>query len=317
MDIELVRTFLAIVSGGSFVRAADHLHVSQTTVSARVRTLEDQLRRRLFVRNNAGATLTPSSGQFLRHAPALVQLWERARHEVAVPAGRRAVLGIGAEHSLWDPLLLRWLLWMRRTMPDVALRAHVALPDIVVEQVAGGIIDVGVVYAPRHRPGLRIELLMEERLVLVRGTGGAAEDDLVQVDWGPDIGLQQAFAPADAGDPALVVDLGPLGLGYILEAGGKGYFRLGAVRPHLESGRLELVPNAPEFLYPAYAVFSEGSADPQLVETALDGLRRLAHAQHGAATEGTKAPRGASRARHAARKVHSSTNNSRLSPGTA
>ena len=47
MDIELARTFLAIVSAGSFVRAAERLHVSQTTVSARVRSLEQQLRRPL------------------------------------------------------------------------------------------------------------------------------------------------------------------------------------------------------------------------------------------------------------------------------
>jgi DNA-binding transcriptional LysR family regulator len=281
MDIELVRTFLAIVSGGSFIRAAERLHVSQTTVSARIRTLEDQLRRRLFVRNKAGASLTPAGEQLLRHAPALVQLWERARHEVAVPAGRRAVLGIGAENSLWDPLLLRWLLWMRRAQPDVALRAHVGLPETVIDQVAGGIIDIGVVYAPRHRPGLRIELLMEERLVMVRGTGGTGQDDYVQVDWGPELALHTATAGAGQREPSLVVDLGPLGLGFVLEAGGTGYFRLGAARQHLESGRLELVPDAPEFLYPAYAVFSEAGNDPALIEGALDGLRQIARAQQG------------------------------------
>jgi LysR family transcriptional regulator, flagellar master operon regulator len=37
MDIELARTFLAIVEAGSFVRAAERLNVTQTTVSARVR----------------------------------------------------------------------------------------------------------------------------------------------------------------------------------------------------------------------------------------------------------------------------------------
>lgn len=283
MDIELVRTFLAIVSVGSFIRASERLHVSQTTVSARIRTLEEQLRRRLFVRNKAGASLTPAGEQFLRHAPALVQLWERARHEVAVPAGRRAVLGIGAEHSLWDPLLLRWLLWMRHAQPDVALRAHVGLPETVVEQVAGGIIDIGVAYAPRHRPGLRIELLMEERLVMVRSTGGG-RDDYVQVDWGPELALHYASAGSGQREPSLVVDLGPLGLGFLLEAGGTGYFRLGAVRPHLESGRLELVPETPEFLYPAYAVFSENSTDPALIEAALDGLRRIAREQPGVAS---------------------------------
>ena len=60
MDIELARTFLEIVSTGSFIKAADRLHVAQTTVSARVRLLEQQLGRPLFVRNKAGASLTPS-----------------------------------------------------------------------------------------------------------------------------------------------------------------------------------------------------------------------------------------------------------------
>src|SRR5690606_21280836 len=87
LDIELARTFLAIVAAGNFVRAAERLHLSQTAVSARVKSLEEQLRRPLFVRNKAGAVLTPAGEQFLRHAPRLVQLWERARHQVAVPPG--------------------------------------------------------------------------------------------------------------------------------------------------------------------------------------------------------------------------------------
>ena len=51
MDTELARTFLEIVSTGSFIRAAERLNVGQTTVSARIRTLEQQLGRPLFVRN--------------------------------------------------------------------------------------------------------------------------------------------------------------------------------------------------------------------------------------------------------------------------
>jgi DNA-binding transcriptional LysR family regulator len=40
MDIELARTFVEVVSTGSFVKAAENLHVAQTTVSARMRLLE-------------------------------------------------------------------------------------------------------------------------------------------------------------------------------------------------------------------------------------------------------------------------------------
>ena len=44
MDIALARTFLEIVASGSFLRAAERLHLTQTAVSARVRTLEVSVR---------------------------------------------------------------------------------------------------------------------------------------------------------------------------------------------------------------------------------------------------------------------------------
>src|SRR5688572_11176803 len=156
MDINLARTFLEIVSTHSFVKAAERLHVTQTAVSARVHALEELLGRRLFVRNKSGATLTTAGEQFQRYAQTLVQVWERARHQVAVPPGRRAVVTVGGELSLWDPLLLDWLLWMRKTAPQLALRAEVGLPDSLVNQVAEGILDIAVVYVPHQRPGLRI-----------------------------------------------------------------------------------------------------------------------------------------------------------------
>jgi LysR family transcriptional regulator, flagellar master operon regulator len=81
MDTELARTFLEIVSTGNFIRAAERLNVGQTTVSARIHTLEQQLGWPLFVRNKGGASLTPAGEQFLRYAPTFVQLWQRARHQ--------------------------------------------------------------------------------------------------------------------------------------------------------------------------------------------------------------------------------------------
>ncbi|MGH8285745.1 MAG: LysR family transcriptional regulator [Steroidobacteraceae bacterium] len=46
MDTELARTFLVAVSTGSFVEAAQRLHVTQSTVSTRVQGLEETLRAR-------------------------------------------------------------------------------------------------------------------------------------------------------------------------------------------------------------------------------------------------------------------------------
>jgi DNA-binding transcriptional LysR family regulator len=280
MDIALARTFLEIVASGSFVRAAERLHVTQTAVSVRVQSLEELLGRKLFVRNKSGATLTPAGEQFLRYAPILVQVWERARHQVAIPPGVRAVVAVAGELALWNPFLLDWLVWMRRSAPQLAVRTQVGLAEALMTQIAEGVIDIAVLYAPQHRPGLKIEKLMEEKLVLVSTPPrkGKHAADYVYVDWGPEFAAHHNLSFPDLANPGTYVGLGPLGLQFILKAGGSGYFRLNAARPYLRTGRLRLVRGAPEFMYPVYAVYSE-NADPKIVEPALAGLRHVGAAQ--------------------------------------
>jgi DNA-binding transcriptional LysR family regulator len=277
MDIELARTFLEIVSTGSFIKAADRLHVAQTTVSARVRLLEQQLGRPLFVRNKSGAILTPAGEQFLRFAPTFVQLWQRARQQAAVPDGHRAVLTVGSEVSLWQPLLLDWVRAMRSSHPDIALRVHVDVPQDLPTHVASGLVDIAIMYAPQHRPGLEITLLMEEELVLVTTnlqTYAPSGPHYVHVEWGPDFSLHHAVSFPDS-TPSLVANLGPLALAYVLSEGGSGYFRMNAVRPYLESGELHLVPGAPQFSFPVYALHPV-NVDTNTLGSALTVLRAVA-----------------------------------------
>ncbi len=266
MDIDRARTFLEIVHCGSFLRAAERLNVTQTTVSARIRTLEDELGRQLFVRNRNGAQLTPAGREFERFAQSFVQIWERARHQLALPAGRTGAVALGGELSLWNPLLLDWLVAMRRTRPGIVIHAHVGVPDQLIEQLRTGVLDIAVLYAPKLLPGFRVELLQEEQLVLVRTPSAAAEDlDYVYVDWGPSFAARHGAGASVFGEPGVMVGLGPLGLSYILRAGGMGYFRKGTVAPHVEAGELELVAGAPEFTYPAYAVYAEsGEGRPEM-----------------------------------------------------
>ena len=277
MDIELARTFIEIVSTRSFIKAADRLHVAQTTVSARVRLLEQQLGRPLFVRNKAGASLTPAGEQFLRYAPTFVQLWQRAKQQVAVPEGHRAVLTVGSEVSLWQPLLLEWVRQMRRSHPDIALRVHVDVPQDLIAHVAAGLVDIAIMYAPQHRPGLEVDLLIEEELVLVTTDLKAYRADdrrYVHVEWGPDFSLHHAVSFPDT-TPSMIANLGPLALDYVLMEGGSGYFRMHAVQPHLASRKLHLVPDAPRFSFPVYATHST-NVDADTLGVALTVLRSVA-----------------------------------------
>jgi hypothetical protein len=131
-------------------------------------------------------------------------------------------------------------------------------------------------YAPQHKPGLKIDLLVEEKLVLVSTEPGAALSDdagYVHVDWGPEFALHHAMNFSEE-TPALFIDLGPLALSYILSTGGSGYFRMSAVEPHVRSGRLHFVSQAPQFSYPIYAVYT-GNAEDSILGPALSGLRTI------------------------------------------
>jgi DNA-binding transcriptional LysR family regulator len=277
VDIDRARTFLEIVHSGSFLRAADRLHVTQTTVSARIRTLEEELGRQLFIRNRNGAQLTPAGRVFERYAQSFVQIWERARHQLAIPSGRTSVVALGGELSLWNPLLLDWLVWMRKEKPEIAIHAQVGVPDQLLEQLRTGVLDIAVLYAPKMLPGCRVELLVEEQLVLVKTVDkdGDRASDYVYVDWGPLFAALHGASSATFGEPGVLVGLGPLGLSYILRAGGMGYFRRGAASPHIEAGEVEVVEGAPEFTYPAYAVYPEAGEARADVQEALRGLKEV------------------------------------------
>lgn len=282
MDISLAKTFLEIVATGSFVGAADRLHLTQTAVSARVRLLEDQVGRRLFVRNRAGARLTPAGERFQHYATTLVQVWERARQQVALPPGRANLVGLGGEFSLWSPLLVDWMLWMREHLPDVAVRTEVGGAEQLLERVQDGSLDLAVLYNPPPRSELVLELLVEEKLILVTTAddGGVRPEDYIFINWGEPFTASHATAFPELANAGVTISLGPLALNYMLAVGGAGYFRSAIVLPYIEKNQLRRVESAPEFSYSIYAVYSTRSA-AELIETVRAGLRLCAIGEKG------------------------------------
>lgn len=89
MDLNAVRTFVAVVDTGQFQRAAADLSLTQQAVSRRVATLEEDLGVRLFDRTGRGVDLTIDGTAFLPHARALLQAEERA--VASVRPGSRAL----------------------------------------------------------------------------------------------------------------------------------------------------------------------------------------------------------------------------------
>ncbi len=277
MDTELARTFLAVAASGNFVAAANRLHVTQSTVSARIHTLETTLGATLFQRGRNGAELTASGKRFLRHAKNLVRTLKQAQHDVGLPQGFRDVLTLSGRIALWEGFLPQWVDWMRSAAPDVSLRLEIGFEADIMQGLIEGTVEVGVMYTPTSRPGLTVETLFDETLLLMSNEPARPWPDqgYIHIDWGPEFHAQFSEHYPDVA-PIMIANIGWLGVQHILAYGGSGYFPQRLVRQYIEAGKLWRVPNTPEFTLSASMVFPRDTDNPTLSH-ALQGLRQLAH----------------------------------------
>lgn len=277
MDIDLARTFLEIIRSGSFIATAERLHITQTAVTARIHNLEGQLSCRLFVRNRAGARLTADGERFASYARQLVQTWEAARRDLPLPRGYGELLTLGAEVSLCNPLMLAWVQRLSQALSGHALRSEVASDSELQHKLELGALDAALVHQPEYRPGLQVEQLLEEKLIQVAHV--REPSPYLYIDWGPTFRRQHDQALPEHTRAALTFSLGPLALQYLLQCGGRGYFRTRVVQRYLDEGLLKRVENAPEFSYPVYLVHARASESPALLK-AVELLRDVARDEY-------------------------------------
>jgi LysR family transcriptional regulator, flagellar master operon regulator len=277
MDSDQVRTFLAVAAHGSFLEAATRVHVTQSTVSARIQCLEKFLGTTLFVRNRAGAVLTPAGQRFLRHAKTLMLTVEQAKHDVGLPDRFRASITLGARLALWDGFLPRWVGRMRERAPDVSLRNEVGFEDDLMRRLIEGTMDLALMYTPRYLSGFHVEHLFDETLVLVSNDPhySGPDDSYIYVDWGPSFYAQHLARYPGLERPPQVANIGWIALQTILTTGGACFVPGRLADRHIQAGRLHRSPDSPRINLPAYVVYPS-ERETTVLEPALATLRTIA-----------------------------------------
>ena len=276
MDINQARTFLAITANGSFLEAARQLHLTQSTISARIQRLEDELGVSLFVRNRNGARLTASGWRFLDYAKRLVLTADQARDDVGLSDRFRASIRIGGRIALWEGFLTEWVAWMRRKATDVVIRSEIGFEEDLMRRLIEGTLDIGVMYTPRHSPGLLVEHLFDEKLVLVstRPEDTGPGEDYIYIEWGEAFYAQHAQRYPELEQPSQIVNIGWLGIQIMLCNGGSCFLPARMAAPFISAGRLHHIQASPEFVNPAYIVYSRENNSPVL-QQAVQGLQVL------------------------------------------
>ncbi|HVJ77706.1 MAG TPA: LysR family transcriptional regulator [Hyphomicrobium sp.] len=278
MDVNLARTFLIVAETGSFIDAARKLNITQSTVSARIKGLEELLGRPLFTRSKSGVELTGAGELFQKHALALVRVWQQAQIQVSLADQHPEHVSLGAPQSLWSGFLLKWISRLRQQIPGIAVSATAGASAALSQRLIEGTLDLAVMYRPSPPPGLTIEHLFDEEFILVSsvkaGSRRGAHDYLL-VDWGIEFMQDHAAAFPEHANPAISLDLGPMGLDYLFANECSGYFPARMVRKLVTRGRVREPKRARKFVYPVYMVYPE-TRNEEAYEPILRGLRRAA-----------------------------------------
>jgi DNA-binding transcriptional LysR family regulator len=173
VDLETVRTFVAVADAGQFSEAADGLSITQQAVSKRVAALEKDLGVRLFTRTPRGARLTIDGQAFLPHARDLLQAEERAA--ASVRPGRRALRVDVIGRRLAPAGLLRDF---HRAHPDTELDVVTLFDaDAAIDAVRSGMIDASfravTVPPPQLPDGVEAARVYDEPIQLLTGPSHA------------------------------------------------------------------------------------------------------------------------------------------------
>ncbi|QTM98856.1 LysR family transcriptional regulator [Sediminibacillus dalangtanensis] len=176
MELRHLVTFETIVEKGGFKKAADELGYAQSSITAHIKALEEELGYPLFDRMGKTITLTETGRRFFPYAVDIINLYAKSKQIIKEGDQPAGPLSIGASESL----MIYWLpSKIRRFMEQYPL-VELTLKSIDYENLSGqlkkGDIDAAIlVDAADWQPkDLTIEKIKEERLTLVEAAKPSA-----------------------------------------------------------------------------------------------------------------------------------------------
>ncbi len=164
LDIDQLRTFLAIVETGSFTRAAEIVHKTQSAVSMQMKRLEERLERPIFARDGRASKLTEDGERLLDYARRIVKLNVEALSAFSDFAlTGRVRLGVPDDYA--DRYLPEIMARFSRAYPGVELSV-ICEPSLeLVERIAANELDLAIITdCGSTRP---VESFRRERLLWV------------------------------------------------------------------------------------------------------------------------------------------------------
>ena len=157
MDISQIRYVYYVAKYRNFSQAAEHLFVTQPTLSQQVRRLEEQLGFPLFVRSTRWVTLTREGEAFVKRAKPLLEMYDGLITDMeALRKGHGGKLSVGLMPTFMDFDVSDCIRRFQDASPDVDMSCEVNPSDELIKRLVERKYDVVIAYlTPYQRDSLQ------------------------------------------------------------------------------------------------------------------------------------------------------------------
>jgi len=165
MDLSQIRYFLAITKTGNFTKAAERLFISQPSLSAGIKKLEQELGVLLFERGGRKVLLTSEGRFFLEKANNILSEYQSAIHELK-GFKERPILKLGTLHTMHGSNLARLIGDLRKERPTLSIKLYNGHLEELDDWLENGKIDIAITSLDRNPDSKTSQVLFQQPLHL-------------------------------------------------------------------------------------------------------------------------------------------------------
>lgn len=278
-DIANLRAFLEAASHGSFVAASEHLHLSHSSVSARIRALESELGVRLFHRGRHGVSLNKTGKSLLPFAENIAQTWLQAKSSIQAIASGNVPIRAGVQQDLWEIFGADWFALLKTRIPELQLHLTADTSTRLCERVDQQLLDLAITFEPKRQRGVLLEPIAELNLRLTSKKPMVwteqLPNDYFHVDWGTRFEDWHSRQFGQNTPSTLQVEVAGIALLMLQRQGGTAFFPEELVAKSESAGELFFVSEAPQFSITVYLACPLNAQQTERMTLAQDTLRSV------------------------------------------
>ena len=153
IDLELYRVFFEVAKFQSITLAAKHLHISQPAISKSIKSLEEQIGGKLFIRSRNGVVLTEDGKVLFYYVKRALELFNQGEQKYLEMLNLKSgTVRVGISKTLFKEFLLPYIEKYHDLYPNIKIELFCSKASDLVKKLSDGLIDMVIANMPMNVP---------------------------------------------------------------------------------------------------------------------------------------------------------------------